>query len=178
MQSIQVFYKRKHASTQIRNENGRSLKAESTDNTLEISPKCLVLNNQFTIMEGQETSETDLLKSGPHTLEKLCNRKILDNILLSCGRKIEDRARLILEASTSCTSTTSGLHGRTVASNSLIDSSDGFDHSIRPRKRRSSTTILTGQTSIFSINHHIDKCFYRIGTILRNKIKALLEEGV
>ena len=129
-------------------------------------------------MEGQETCETDLLKSGPHTLEKLCNRKILDNILLSCGRKIEDRARLILEASTSCTSSTSGLHGRTVASNSLIDSSDGFDHSIRPRKRRSSTTILTGQTSIFSINHHIDKCFYRIGTILRNKIKALLEEGV
>ena len=42
---------------------------------------------------------TDLLKSGPCSLEKLCNRKILDNILLSCGRKIEDRARLILEAS-------------------------------------------------------------------------------
>ena len=99
-------------------------------------------------MEGQETSETDLLKSGPHTLEKLCNRKILDNILLSCGRKIEDRARLILEASTSCNSTTSGLHGRTVASNSLIDSASdhGLDHSIKPRKRRSSTTILTGQS--------------------------------
>ena len=51
-------------------------------------------------MEAQwSDTETDLLKSGPCSLEKLCNRKILDNILLSCGRKIEDRARLILEAS-------------------------------------------------------------------------------
>ena len=50
--------------------------------------------------QGQwNDTETDLLKSGPCSLEKLCNRKILDNILLSCGRKIEDRARLILEAS-------------------------------------------------------------------------------
>ena len=52
--------------------------------------------------QGQwNDTETDLLKSGPCSLEKLCNRKILDNILLSCGRKIEDRARLILEASSS-----------------------------------------------------------------------------
>ena len=50
--------------------------------------------------QGQwNDTETDLLKSGPYSLEKLCNRKILDNILLSCGHKIEDRARLILEAS-------------------------------------------------------------------------------
>lgn len=59
---------------------------------------------------------SDLLKSGPCTLEKLCTRKILDNILLSCGRKIEDRAKVIVGGE-------------------LVENGK--------RKRRSSTTILT-----------------------------------
>ena len=86
--------------------------------------------------------ETDLLKSGPTTLEKLCNRKILDNILLASGRKIEEKARHILEAS---------AKNHQPNNNNIIGCS-GNDNSVSgdldlqlktPRKRRSSTTILT-----------------------------------
>ena len=57
------------------------------------------------------------------TLEELCTKKVLEGSLLSCGRKIEERARVIWRQS-----------------NPDSTSSDG-----RPkrRKRRSSTTILT-----------------------------------
>ena len=71
-----------------------------------------------------------LVKSEPASMEKLCTRKILDNILLSCGRKIEERARAVLGASA------------TAGSGSSSDQRSQTETSPYKRKRRSSTTIL------------------------------------
>ena len=38
----------------------------------------------------------DLLRNGPKTLERLCTTKILDNILLPYGNRVENRAKNIL----------------------------------------------------------------------------------
>ena len=55
------------------------------------------------------------------TLEELCTKKVLEGLLLSCGRKIEDCARIIWRRTNPEFSENSG----------------------KRRKRRSSTTILT-----------------------------------
>lgn len=39
----------------------------------------------------------DLLHFGPPTLERICTRTILSNVLLNCGQKIEEKAKIIFK---------------------------------------------------------------------------------
>ena len=58
---------------------------------------------------------SDLLHFGPPTLERICTKTILCNVLLNCGQKIEEKAKIIFKQ----------------------------DTTTPKRRRKSSTTILT-----------------------------------
>ena len=63
------------------------------------------------------------------TLEELCTKKVLEGFLLCCGRKIEDRARVIWRQSN--------------PDSAGDGSNEDCNNPKRRRKRRSSTTILS-----------------------------------
>lgn len=106
----------------------------------------------------------DLLKSGPCSLEKQCTRQILDHILLSCGRKIEDRARVIQNG------------GNNTASQASSTTSEA-DHQddLKKRKRRSSTTILTLDSEDDSTDFYTQTQYFQVQNSVLCKMFRKLE---
>ena len=117
--------------------------AQSFQNTEEDSLRVASVSRLRNIMDSgrRGVARTPLALNGVIcTLEELCTKKVLEGSLLSCGRKIEERARVIWRQS-----------------NPDSTSSDG-----RPkrRKRRSSTTILTETLDELDLRSDSDLDFY------------------